>query len=521
MAIGDYGDTDSTPLYGTDPDEMRKRLFPGLFQPPAATPPWLPATPPSAPQPAQPDIAQTALLPRPAINANAAPVAPIAPDVQPPNQPAPSLSKVIPTPASGPNLQQDELNGQVARPQQSDYKPEDQSRGRRIAEAIAAGMVGFKNPQAGVELGERLAGQPRVAAQQAFQADEETFDKNFNHGLQSQQAGREAENTASEIKYRDAQTAQLANPQPKPKEEEWSIVPGVTGPKGEPVQQEKNSGQVRVAPLPGATLKQTNEKPDTANQDKERYEEIIAARTQGQQVKPADAAWAKAYEKASTLGPAMNIAAMDERGKAFGRNRPVEVLDTWNGNRPIRVSAGEQEDNPDRYINQSGGQQALGKQVTADDIQGALENVKKTVGVLDNGLIHRAEVAAALADPKSTKEAFLESGAANALSPPEREYVISVLTAREVVGGLRNLLGTGSATDSRINAMIATLPGPKTPDSKYATAQIDSALATLKRVRPAIPNVAPKNNPNAPPPASSGGSTAPPKTAEEYLKKFQ
>lgn len=36
--------------------------------------------------------------------------------------------------------------------------------------------------------------------------------------------------------------------QPKPKEEEWSIVPGMIGPNGQPVQQEKNSGQIRFAP---------------------------------------------------------------------------------------------------------------------------------------------------------------------------------------------------------------------------------------------------------------------------------
>jgi len=34
--------------------------------------------------------------------------------------------------------------------------------------------------------------------------------------------------------------------EPKPKEEEWSIVPGWQGPKGEAVQQEKNSGQTRL-----------------------------------------------------------------------------------------------------------------------------------------------------------------------------------------------------------------------------------------------------------------------------------
>lgn len=54
-----------------------------------------------------------------------------------------------------------------------------------------------------------------------------------------------------------AQTDQIRNPnaQPKPKEEEWSVVPNVVGPNGEAVQQEKNSGQIRVANTPGVTVK--------------------------------------------------------------------------------------------------------------------------------------------------------------------------------------------------------------------------------------------------------------------------
>lgn len=35
---------------------------------------------------------------------------------------------------------------------------------------------------------------------------------------------------------------------PKPKEEEWSVIPTMVGPHGEPLQQEKNSGQIRLAP---------------------------------------------------------------------------------------------------------------------------------------------------------------------------------------------------------------------------------------------------------------------------------
>lgn len=53
--------------------------------------------------------------------------------------------------------------------------------------------------------------------------------------------------------YYDAETQAKLNPPTVPKEEEWSVVPNVEGPNGEPVQVEKHSGQTRVAPLSGAS----------------------------------------------------------------------------------------------------------------------------------------------------------------------------------------------------------------------------------------------------------------------------
>jgi hypothetical protein len=199
--------------------------------------------------------------------------------------------------------------------------------------------------------------------------------------------------------------------------------------------------------------------------------------------------WGKAAEAVKNE---MSAAAGASRGAAFGRNRPVEVLDTWNGNRPIRVSAGEAEDNPGRYVNASGGTQAVKGSVTLDDITGALNNVKLASHVLDGGTINRGVIAAVLADPATTAGTFMQSAPAAQLSPDEQDYVISLLTAREVIPGLRGILGAGSATDARVKLMLSTLPGAQTPSSTYAAKQIDSQLKTVERVRPAIPNVAPQ-----------------------------
>jgi hypothetical protein len=171
----------------------------------------------------------------------------------------------------------------------------------------------------------------------------------------------------------------------------------------------------------------------------------------------------------------------------------VEVLDTWNGNRPIRVSAQEQEDNPGRYVNAGQGVKAISGQTTADDIQGAVKNLRDTVGVLDSGSVNRSVIEAILKDPQTNSGNFFQNVAARQLSDKEQDYVIAVLTAREVMPSLRNLLpGSGQATDARIKNMLETLPGARTAGSAMANKQLDSIEGTLKRVRPAIPNVKPQ-----------------------------
>ncbi|MGH9546637.1 MAG: hypothetical protein ACRD23_15625 [Terriglobales bacterium] len=78
---------------------------------------------------------------------------------------------------------------------------------------------------------------------------------------QTAQTQAATEAVPAETAYKQAQTEALQHPQAKPKEEEWSVVPGMVGPSGEIVQWEKNSGQMRFAPgLTGAhALREPNE----------------------------------------------------------------------------------------------------------------------------------------------------------------------------------------------------------------------------------------------------------------------
>lgn len=70
--------------------------------------------------------------------------------------------------------------------------------------------------------------------------------------LATQNAAGESALRTAQIGNLNSETQARMNPPLKPKEESWEIVPGVNGPNGELVQQEKNSGQTRyVSTLPG------------------------------------------------------------------------------------------------------------------------------------------------------------------------------------------------------------------------------------------------------------------------------
>lgn len=88
-------------------------------------------------------------------------------------------------------------------------------------------------------------------------------------GEEATAAHTEAETAAipAQTAHTQAETNALENPQPKPKEEDWSVIPNEVGPHGEVFQQEKNSGQVRpVAAMAGVKpIKEPNE----ADKDKD------------------------------------------------------------------------------------------------------------------------------------------------------------------------------------------------------------------------------------------------------------
>jgi hypothetical protein len=104
-------------------------------------------------------------------------------------------------------------------------------------------------------------------------------------GVKEAQAGHEQAQTAetqARIPFTQAQTAheqaateELKNPQPKPKEESWEIAKDYTGPNGEPVEVEKNSGQMRLAGQTATAFKRVQPPEKEGNDFEQFYKDYI------------------------------------------------------------------------------------------------------------------------------------------------------------------------------------------------------------------------------------------------------
>lgn len=108
----------------------------------------------------------------------------------------------------------------------------------------------------GTDLNKTLAA--NRAAKQKLTQEEATSKENLE-GAQADEAKARA----------DA----LRHPPEKTEDEEWSTVPNITGPNGEPIQQEKHSGQMRYGDVTSKPLKTPG---STSEQNKEAFQGVIS-----------------------------------------------------------------------------------------------------------------------------------------------------------------------------------------------------------------------------------------------------
>jgi hypothetical protein len=193
-------------------------------------------------------------------------------------------------------------------------------------------------------------------------------------------------------------------------------------------------------------------------------------------------------QKAEAIKTNEANSAAGARGAAFGRNRPTQVLDAWNGNRPVIVSAGEAEDNPDRYVTQSGGTQALPKEALINDIKTSAQRVQQNLSVLSASGFNRAALAAALADPSTTVDSYMQAIPRGTLDDRGQQFVADLFNLREQAMAMRSVLGSSGGSEDTRRAILQTLPGIAS-NPQLAAKQLNDLYQDLDRLQQGVPAV--------------------------------
>lgn len=93
-------------------------------------------------------------------------------------------------------------------------------------------------------------GAPPVQPLHGMKKFGDTLGKIFAPGIEDRIRNAPQHQYASDLGRAEADVTadKVLHPEAAPKVEQWSVVPGMVGPKGQVVQEEKNSGQIRYAP---------------------------------------------------------------------------------------------------------------------------------------------------------------------------------------------------------------------------------------------------------------------------------
>lgn len=127
----------------------------------------------------------------------------------------------------------------------------------------------------------------------------------------------------------------------------------------------------------------------------------------------------------------------------------------------------------------------------------ALADFKKNIGAFDNSndraiyaRIMKSSGTAGYGQESSWIGNVINQALKDNLSPEGKEEAQALLRLNETVGRMRSILGL-PATDQAMALTLSLLPGPSTPDSKYAKGQIDKLeqMASLAVGIPALSGV--------------------------------
>lgn len=213
---------------------------------------------------------------------------------------------------------------------------------------------------------------------------------------------------------------------------------------------------------------------------------------------------ATAYLAANTT-PAATGTNTTVRVEGMGAIREMPVIDTKNGNSLIYLNANDinraNQQEPGRYVPTGPGIPAMNKTALLEDIRGSINQTRQTLAAVPEfSASDKATIALALRDrdPKSAVSQLIGGAAGAHLTPPQQEYLISLVQLHEQALAMRSVLGAGQGSDDLRAAILRTIPGPSTPNKAYAAKQLDAFEQTLNRLSRGVPSVPLKGGNQAP-----------------------
>jgi hypothetical protein len=195
------------------------------------------------------------------------------------------------------------------------------------------------------------------------------------------------------------------------------------------------------------------------------------------------------------------------RAQIFAQGRAVQVEDPATGVKSYEP-AGEAMRKGSIAGSTNLQKNAYQPQARIKDVERVSTGIEGNVNALDQDNAQKALIAHSLTDPSMTTAGqFIKSKIASQLSPKSRDYVTNVLSMREQIMGLNQLLtGTSGTSDARIKAIWDTLPNGSEPDSDMARRKMKLVRGMIGNVREAFPmmKVIPGQGGTAAPTGQSG-----------------
>lgn len=210
-------------------------------------------------------------------------------------------------------------------------------------------------------------------------------------------------------------------------------------------------------------------------------------------VPPNVAAMFKSVNALTAKKQAFQLKLASIRGAQYNLTKPLNVLDTANGNAPTVTTFGDMQKNPGRYLPAGEADKAIAKENLMQDIAGTSTLTRNAIDDMDEDFPEemKAKIVVAMRadDPHAALDQLLASGAIGSLTDKQQNFLIATRQLAENAMAMRSILGAGQGSEDMRAAIRDTLPGLLSPDKSYALRQLDAFDKTIQRLHRGVPKV--------------------------------